>query len=426
MNRPRTPSARLLTCLAGTWLAASTALATEPPAGGLTLPAAVRRTLEHHPALAAAASGVDAALERQVQAGLWPNPELEVEAENFGGSGELAGFDASELTAVLSQPLPVGGRVAAGRDLAGAAADAARTDLEASRLEVSARTRSRFYGALLAQERVSLASELLELTQTLARTVTLRVEAGKVSPVEGAKARIEVARARARSVRAHHELAAARELLVAMWGGTAAEVGDLVPPEPLVVAPPAADLLLADLTATVEMRRLEHEVRQRELAVRLARAEAIPDLAVSVGARQLRDLGEEAWVAGLAMAVPIFDRGRPARRAAELELEQSRHRTQARRLELAAELEAARERLAALTDELYGLDRDIVPAAEEVHAAAEIGYREGKLGFLDVLDAQRTLVEARVQRLDVLAHYLEARTALELRLGRSLTTETLP
>ncbi|MFC0307553.1 TolC family protein, partial [Rhizorhabdus histidinilytica] len=52
-------------------------------------------------------------------------------------------------------------------------------------------------------------------------------------------------------------------------------------------------------------------------------------------------------------------------------------------------------------------------AAQEAARIARIGYREGKFGQLDLLDAERTLAEMRVAAIDALASYQNARARLE-------------
>lgn len=63
-----------------------------------------------------------------------------------------------------------------------------------------------------------------------------------------------------------------------------------------------------------------------------------------------------------------------------------------------------------------------MPAAEQSFAANELGYSEGKFSLLEVLDAQRTLFEARGQYLESLASYHQARAEVERLIGASLKT----
>ena len=52
-------------------------------------------------------------------------------------------------------------------------------------------------------------------------------------------------------------------------------------------------------------------------------------------------------------------------------------------------------------------------AAQEAARIARIGYREGKFGQLDLLDAERTLAQTRLAAIDALASYQNARAQLE-------------
>ena len=52
-------------------------------------------------------------------------------------------------------------------------------------------------------------------------------------------------------------------------------------------------------------------------------------------------------------------------------------------------------------------------AAQEAAHIARIGYREGKFGQLDLLDAERTLAQTRLAAIDALASYQNARAQLE-------------
>lgn len=47
-----------------------------------------------------------------IQSGLYPNPQLTLTAENFGGSGSYSSYEAAETTASVTQPIPLGNRLA--------------------------------------------------------------------------------------------------------------------------------------------------------------------------------------------------------------------------------------------------------------------------------------------------------------------------
>ena len=81
------------------------------PKGGLMLREALAMALLGNPELAKSAFSVRIAEAHSLQAGLGPNPEIEVEFENFAGSGAASGTDSMETTVALSQAIPLGGDI---------------------------------------------------------------------------------------------------------------------------------------------------------------------------------------------------------------------------------------------------------------------------------------------------------------------------
>src|SRR5687767_14621530 len=79
------------------------------PTGVLRLEDVLRAALLRNPELSATAFGVRTAEAMALQAGLLPTPELELELENFGGTGEVRGMRAAESTVQLSQLVELGG-----------------------------------------------------------------------------------------------------------------------------------------------------------------------------------------------------------------------------------------------------------------------------------------------------------------------------
>lgn len=398
-------------------LSASVVPAAPLAEGEITLDQAVEAALRLSPSLGAAKYSVSAAEARTTQAGLLPNPEFSLETENFGGGGELDGFDAAETTVVISQEFLLGGKRRRSRAVAESDQILAGRNLEAARLHVVSRTTSAYYRVLAAQEREALAEELLALADRFTKTVRARVDAGKVSPVEGTRADIEVAQARVRRTRAVRDLKTAKVRLAAAWGSGAPffdrAVGQLPDPTP----PPSLEKLRSHLSQTPEIVRLEEMIQRQQNVLDVENAFRIPDLTVSLGPRRFSETGRSAWVAGISFPVPIFDRNQGSREAAEFEFEQVRRDAEAARVDIEAELAAGLERLHAAEQETEIMKNQVVPAAEAAFAATELGYAEGKFGFLDVLDAQRALFDSRSLLLESREEYALTLAELERLVG---------
>ncbi len=69
--------------------------------GVITLNAAIKNSLAYSPQLKSAGSTVLASKGERLQAGVRPNPEIGVEAENLAGRGPYKGADSAEITSVF-------------------------------------------------------------------------------------------------------------------------------------------------------------------------------------------------------------------------------------------------------------------------------------------------------------------------------------
>jgi cobalt-zinc-cadmium efflux system outer membrane protein len=89
-------------------------------------------------------------------------------------------------------------------------------------------------------------------------------------------------------------------------------------------------------------------------------------------------------------------------------------------LRITTALRESYEALVSARAEALILQNEVVPAAEQAFEAARNGYRQGKFGYLDVLDSQRTFAEANARLLDALARYHRAVALVESLVGTRL------
>jgi cobalt-zinc-cadmium efflux system outer membrane protein len=386
----------------------------------MTLRRAVALALMKNPELAGASWEVRAGEARTLQAGLPANPEIGVEVENFGGSSALKDFDLAETTIALSQLIELGGKRYKRERVAALERDLAGWDYEARRLDVLTEVAKNFVDVLGAQQQVAYTEELVRLAETTHRTVGERVEAGKVSPLEVAKASVSLSDTKIEAERARSNLAAAKNKLAAMWGDTTAAFeraeGDLEQVTPV----PSAEHLGELVANNPDIARWVKETEQRTAALEHQKAKRIPDITISGGVRHFSETDDNAFVAALSIPIPIFDSNQGAIREAKYKLAKAKEETRAAVARAGASLAESHKSLAFSHEQSMILRNEVLPAAEQAFAGASEGYREGKFAFLDFLDAQRTLFEARRRYLESLMDYHRAKADVERSIGQSL------
>ncbi|MHC4416674.1 MAG: TolC family protein, partial [Planctomycetota bacterium] len=358
--------------------------------------------------------------------GLLPNPEIELEIEDFGGTGALGGFGASETTLAVGQTILLGGKLRKRVELSRLGRDLAGWDYEVARVEAMSKTAGDFVATLAAQRRLTLARETEALAQRIFSTIGERVEAGKISPVERTKARVELAQARLDRQRAERELEAARHRLAANWGSAtprfAQAVGDLAD----VRTPPPPDRLVARIEHNPDLARWATEMATRRAAIDVARAEAVPDITLFGGPKLVEGASDLGFVAGFSIPIPLFDRNQGGILDARIRRAQAERLRQAAEVRVRTDLVAAYQFLDAAYTEAQTIRDEIEPSARSAFEAAEEAFRQGKVGALDLLDAQRTLFGVRQQYVGVLAAYHQATIEVERLIGAPLHETTQP
>ncbi len=368
----------------------------------IELPAAIALALDHHPALRAAAEEVAATEADLRQAGRRPNPELAWLRE-----GHRAGNRTTTLQ--LNQPIELGGKRAARVAVAEGALAVAGGEQQDRRQAVRADVIAAYYAALGARERRQLAQATFELAGRGLDAVARRVAAGKVSPIDADKARLAQADARLEQARAEGDLAVALARLQALTGQAVAPKDDTAPlpdPGPL----PAVQGAATDGPAVRQARR---QLALQQAHARLARANRLPDVTLTVGSQRDDQLAGRQAVLGVAVPLPLFDRNSGNVAAAQARTRQAEAGLQAAELAARAETTAAWLRYRQARDEAQALEHDVVAVARSVYESTLRGFEFGKFSYLDVLDAQRTWFGARARHLQATQDAWQAHAALQ-------------
>lgn len=382
------------------------AMAQVASAQTLTLESALQSAFAGNPDLAAAQWEIDIAQGGRQQAGLIPNPVASWDAEDTRRSTRTT-------TVKLSQTLELGGKRGARIDVASRAQEAAAQELEQRRNVLRAEVIDGFYGALRAQERLDLAQRSMALAERGLVIANGRVTAGKASPVEATRAQVQVSEIRLERSRAEIGVSDAYRRLAAITGSATigferVEAGAVNPP-----ALPSATQLLARLESTAELRLAQLQIQQREAGLGLEKAQRIPDLDVSIGSQYDASVRERVNLVGVSMPIPLFNRNQGNVLAASRRADQARDLRNATELRLRTETRQALDLWSTADSEVRTFNQVILPAAQSAVDSATRGFEMGKFNFLEVLDAQRTLIAARTQYLAARAQATDAWVRIE-------------
>ncbi|MNQ98924.1 Cobalt-zinc-cadmium resistance protein CzcC precursor [compost metagenome] len=265
-----------------------------------------------------------------------------------------------------------------------------------------------FHSAVRAQERLRLVEQSQVLAERGLSIAQGRIKAGKAAPLEASRAQVQLSEVRLEASRARASMADAYQQLAAITGAPFAQFSRVDADVGTPARIPEAIDLFERIDDTADLRLAQLQIDQTEASLGLEKTQRIPDLTVSLGSQYDASERERVNLVGLSMPIPLFNRNQGNILAAARRADQARDLRNAAELRLRSEIRQALEQWATAQGEVTSYNQVILPAAQEAVDSATRGFEAGKFNFLDVLDAQRTLINARTQYLQARAETTDA------------------
>ena len=301
----------------------------------------------------------------------------------------------------LMMDFPGPGKLRAAADVATAESGMKYFQFEAAVLQVAYGFKKAWYELQLVDGRIRVNQEMVSLLDDLEKQAQSRTEVGKGTVQDLLRTQIE----KERLVTELTNLRDSRQSFVTQFKA-ALGLGAGDPNPPLPRALPSSSLatsgdriLTVALSRNPRLKGMEADVRRAEAAMVLAGKSRIPDFA----------LGVEAEVKASPMFVrpsgsitlPIWRDKIAAELAGARDLEgASRARFSNERLTLTVEVAMKSYQYRESTRLLTLLQNSLLPKARQSLEVARAGYATGTTDFIDLIDAQRTLLEFRLAEVE--------------------------
>jgi len=386
-----------------------------------------------NPSLRAARLRAEAQALREPQASALPDPTVQ-------GTGHLyptvtaRGPQRSQWQVRQSIPFP--GKRGLRGEVAALGANAAEADAEALAQNLALRIETAYYELYRVQRREELLRAFEEELRQFESAASTRYEVGDGSQQAILKAQVERGRLEIRRENLRAKRESAVQSLARLTGRSELEA----PSQPVEVTAPTELRERDEVEGTAppqdrpEAEALRRRIKRAQKEADLAKRAFWPDFTVGAEYTDVRqdDLtptmtGRDAFKVSVGISIPLWqgkqearlEEARIERRRAEAELEDFRLRVQ-------ADVHDLRERLRRQQRQLTLLGEQLLPQAETSLEATLSAYKAGRTDFLDLLDAERTLFQLQMSRVDTHARALQTAAELEHALGRLSLDEARP
>lgn len=416
--------------------------------GGLSSDEAVKLALLNNPRARAVLLQVGMARADVVQAGLWSNPTIgfSFNLPTGGGSNQF-GMNLAQNIADLWM-IPSRSR-AANQDLE-------RMTLSAAQelVSLAVDTKVAYFNALAADSALSIAQDNVSLTEELLRITKARLEAGTIGSLDVNLAKGQSLRAEVEARSARLDSASSRRKLAALLGLTtsAQEIQLTEPlPKPVESELPVDRYVETALNSRLDARAARNAVEAAAARVELELASVFKNVEVGIeaehqanralgGRKILADTARASIANGqltapeiqsrgqrnlekrqridailgpsLSLTLPIFDQNQAQIARARMTYLESKSLLDELERSIVQETREAADRLATAWNVATLYQNEVLPQAQETLNLSRSTYQAGQTTILNVIDAQRSLLETR--RANVAALQAAANAIAEL------------
>jgi NodT family efflux transporter outer membrane factor (OMF) lipoprotein len=395
-----------------------------------TLTSLVERALERNQKIAASAARLRQAREisNQARSLYFPDIDLGIAAERskfrFRGPGGGASLQNSfTVPADFDYELDVWGKIRRQVESATASEDAAGETLTALRLSVAGEVAQTYWALRAVDADRAVLARTLEIRRRALELLTKRRDAGSISGLDLARAETEVATAEADRIKLDQTRLELVNALAVLTGSTATgssvpEITDLPKPPPIPVSVPS-ELL----RQRPDIRAAERRVAAANADIGVATAAFYPSFSISASsgfdATRAGDLFQASslvWSIGADALSPVTSlKYLQARRAAAVAAHEAASADYRQTvLDAIRDVENALQGTAILERRQTAQDQALAAARKTFDLSAK-RYKSGLVSFLDVVDAERTRLDAerganaiRAERLAVAVSLIKA------------------
>jgi outer membrane protein TolC len=386
----------------------------------LTLDQCIAIALKQNPLLLSSQEHYRASLARINQAKALPQPSLDLDSDlepkifNFKKSAESY-FGFSQTVEFFGKRLLRG-------EIASRESDEILSEIDLLKLDLTFEVKQAFYGLLLAQEKLQYAQQDLELAEDFLKKAELKHAAGDVAKVEVLRARVEASKAaNAVKVAQNDQRLAAAQLNFYLGWRKFEPIEIQGETQRSLVTLNVEELKQRAFSFRPEIKRIDFALEREALNKKQAYMSYLPDFDIGIAQHSLAGQ-PKTWDFTLSFPLPIFfwqpKKGGIAE--AEANIESLKREADHLKNTISLEVEEAFTNYLSTSNQIKLFEDEILGQAEEVYSMFLFSFQEGEIGGIELIEARRTLIDAKKSYADAVYNYHVAIAALEKSVGQTL------
>jgi len=396
----------------------------ESASEGLTLDQCLSIALAQNPLILSSHQQYQASLARVNQAKALSQPSLDIDTDLQPGFFDLANIGESYFG--LRQTLEFPGKRSLRGKIASQESNEIMQEIKLLKLDIAFQIKQAFFSLLLAKELQSYAEQNLGLSRDFLEKAEVKHETGDVAKVEVLRAQVEASKAANEVRQANNSVKLAKALLNFLLARKKHEPleiqGELKQP-PLDLD--LESLIKKAMLSRPELKKILFSLKREDYRKKEGILSYLPDFELGASKHWIEGEGS-FWDVTLSLPIPLFF-WQPIRgEVAEARANHAALKSEEKHIQNAVVLEVEEAYRNALTarNQIILFEQEILTQAEEVYNMFLFSYQEGEIGGIELIEARRTLIDARKSYADALFNYDVSLAALEKSVGQTLIGES--
>ena len=381
---------------------------------------AQKYALFHNPGIQAAYSTIGEARGRLLQAGLWPNPEIDLSYRAdvfFGGEGQ------DKAMASLMQKLPWSGRLAQAQKVSRMGVAIALTEVRDAERKLILEVQKTFIQARAASEKAASLKKLISSMDSLISLNEARRQSGQASAITVNLAKVEKEGLRQQMLALEADEGAAEATLKGSLGMKATEGLTLTGSIEEIISRLAKPVTNGKTLYRPDLVRTSLEADAAAAEIALARAGVWEDITVGIEYEFMRtlngtDLMNDNFLgARVILPLPVWNRNQGMIAEKTAGKERTNKKIEAAKLTIEAEIGTARVRAAKTRAIACLISKDSLPLLDETRSVLESSIQTGEANTTEAITLTNQEINQRMFYVDSLMNQAQALSELEAALG---------
>lgn len=392
----------------------------------LSLDKLIEEALEKNPEIQAAERRWQAAQQKPTQVSSLPDPMF---SYAFFGSSVETRVGPQENVFALSQRIPFPGKLGLKGKMAAQDALAAEQNYEATGRDVIFKVKRAYYDLYWIDNSIGILNQYLSLLQDFTRVAERKYATGQGIQANVLKSQVEISSTLERRLGFEKIRAGVVARINALLDRPQEqELGRATIIDSGRVQLYEEDLVNVALSKREELLAIQAMIGKSEYLKSLAKREYLPDFTfranyidVSKGVSPASDAGKNAWSFNFGLNIPIWlGKRKAAVREADEILSSNKLTYENFENQVKSEIKDFYYQLEITGKTLDLYEQGLLTQAESSLESAISSYRTGKLDFLDLLDAERMLLNLNLGYIKEQSNYRKQLAALERAVGGNL------